>query len=130
MADVQHTREYGSDNWTRALTSLNAPPGAAVDGLEPPSARLWGTWAGTLNWFLASVESCYTFMQDDTGIVVQAGQRRGVGFASGDSMSFILPCKSGCPTTGTFTLLGNDRAHMVMGGCGVQFEGLLVRQPC
>ncbi len=90
---------------------------------------LWGSWTGTLHWFLASVESCYTFVQDGTDIVVHDGPRQGLGFANGDAVSFILPCADGCPTTGTLTLLGDDLAHVVVGGCGVQFEGQLVKQP-
>ena len=93
-----------------------------------PCASLWGTWTGTLRWFMASIESCYTFAQDGYGIVVQAGQRQGVGFASGNSVSFIIPDSGGCPITGTLTLLSDNTAHMVVGGLGVQFEGQLSRE--
>ena len=100
-----------------------SPPAA-----DPPvAAALWGTWTGTLYWFLASVEGCYTFEQHESGIVVYEGHRQGVGFASGDSVRFTLPCPDGCPTTGTFTLLGERQAHVVVGGCGVQFEGRLAK---
>ena len=92
-----------------------------------PCTSLWGTWAGTLRWFLASIDSCYTFAQDGCGVMVQAGQRKGVGFASGDSVSFIIPEPGGRPITGTLTLLTDSTAHMVVGGLGVQFEGQLHR---
>ena len=97
------------------------------EGLLSDTPVIWGTWTGTLYWFLASVEGCYTFEQHDSGIVVYEGRRQGVGFASGDSVSFTLPCPDGCPTTGTFTLLDERQAHVVVGGCGVQFEGRLVK---
>ena len=102
--------------------------GPLIPADPAPGPGLWGTWTGTLRWFMASVESCYTFAQDGCGIVVQAGRHQGVGFASGNSVSFIIADAGGHPITGTLTLLTNSTAHMVVGGLGVQFEGQLVRE--
>ena len=109
------------------ITDFSAAPSHALSHNTGIGAALWGTWTGTLYWFLASVEGCYTFEQHESGIVVYEGHRQGVGFASGDSVRFTLPCPDGCPTTGTFTLLGEHQAHVVVGGCGVQFEGRLAK---
>ena len=109
------------------ITDFSAAPSHALSHNTGIGAALWGTWTGTLYWFLASVQGCYTFEQHDSGIVVYEGPRQGVGFANGDSVSFTLPCPEGCPTTGTFTLLGERQAHVVVGGCGVRFEGRLTR---
>ena len=106
---------------------MHHQPIVPSEGLLSDTPAIWGTWTGTLRWFLASVEGCYTFEQHDSGIVVYEGHRQGVGFANGDSVSFTLPCLDGCPTTGTFTLLNERQAHVVVGGCGVQFEGRLVK---
>ena len=110
------------------IAALNAASGQAPCESMGGEAALWGTWTGTLHWFLASVNSCYTFVPHGNGIVVHDGPRLGVGFACGDEVSFILPCADGCPTTGTLTLMGGERAKVVVGGCGVQFEGQQVKQ--
>ena len=93
-----------------------------------PCASLWGTWKGTLRWFLASIESRYTFVCQGSGIVVEAGQQRGVGLARGDKVCFVLSGIDGRTMTGSMTLLTDSTAHMVVGGMGVMFEGQLERE--
>lgn len=112
----------------RPATQYAALPPTSVAG-TPVDTPIWGTWTGTLRWFLASLEGHYTFTAEDNGIVVLAGKHQGVGFASGDCVSFVIPAADTQPLTGTMTLLNDTTAHMVVGGPGVRFEGQLRKAP-